>query len=219
MPTNRAASLLESCSKCGNHDKHSANRVVSNQLDHSRPAPEKSSPREMYILPTKQEALFLFGTFFRDIGTLFPYINEVDILDQYQKSRMQQPPKFRAVFLALLNIIWAHACASQSKVQRETFYNRAVALLDLRTLERPGYELGKFISFVLLFSRVPKLINFCNRLSSANAAVDGHVQAKSSEINIQLYHTCIVCQSRISCWPSLGASFDGLRDGRTTQTC
>lgn len=153
MPTDRAAPLLESCSKCGNHDKYSANRVVSNQLDNSRPSTEKSSLREMYILPSKQEAQFLFGAYFRETSILFPYINEADVLGQYQKSRMQQPPKFRVVFLALLNIIWAHACASQSKVQRETFYNRAVALLDLRTLERPGYELGKFLSFFHLAPR------------------------------------------------------------------
>ena len=143
LPTNKAAPTIEFCSQCGNHDNHRADRVISNQGDHSRPAAGMSSTRDMYLLPSKQEVLFLFNTYFKGIGTLFPYITEADVVDEYRKARMQQPPKFRAVFLALLNIMWAHACASLGKAQRETFYNRAVGLLDLGTLERPGYELGK----------------------------------------------------------------------------
>ena len=149
IPENRAAPTIESCSQYANHDNYSADRVDSNQVDRSGPAAGTSSTRDMYILPPKQEVQFLFNTYFQGIGTIFAFINEADVLNEYQNGRMQQPPKFRAVLLALMNMIWAHSCASMDKMHRETFYNRAVALLDSRTLERPGYELGKFIFFCL----------------------------------------------------------------------
>jgi hypothetical protein len=212
MPTNRAAPTIESCTQCGNHDNYPADRVISNQVDHSRPAAGMSSTRDIYILPSKQEVLFLFNTYFKNIGTLFPYINEADVLKEYQLGRMQQPPKFKAVFLALLNIIWAHACASLGKMQRETFYNKSVALLDLRTLERPGYELDRSTSYYLnlLFCTLSGLTFSNITRRSASPTVNGHVQAKPSEVNIQLYHACIMCQGRIPHWASVGENPGGL---------
>jgi hypothetical protein len=150
MPISKAAPKIESYLHYANHDSYSTEDATSSQMNNSRPAPGMSTTRNIYILPSEQEVQFLFNTYFAGIGTLFPYINEADVLTEYRKGRAQHPPKFRAVFLASVNIIWAHACASVGKTQREIFYNRSLALLDLRTLERPGYELGKFISFCLL---------------------------------------------------------------------
>lgn len=148
MPISKAAPKIESCLDCANHDSYSTDDPTSNQTNHSRSALGISPTRNVYMLPSEQEVQFLFNAYFTGIGTPFPYINDADVSTEYRKARAQNPPKFRAVFLALVNIIWAHACASVGKTQREIFYNRSVALLDLRTLERPGYELGKF-TFVL----------------------------------------------------------------------
>lgn len=54
--------------------------------------------------------------------------------------------------------------------------------------------------------------------SSTNTAIDGPIQAESSAVNIKLYHTCVMCQSRIPYRTPLGEDSDGLRTGRTTKT-
>lgn len=100
--------------------------------------------KELYTLPSKEEATLLLDRFFSAIYMVLPYISKSGLLEEYHKATEQRPPKFRKVLLALLNIVWAHASASFGNPRREDFYQRSVALLDSRTLERPSYELGMF---------------------------------------------------------------------------
>jgi hypothetical protein len=84
----------------------------------------------------------LFDRYFSTIGVVLPYVDKGTILNLYHGVTRVDLLKRRRTTLALLNIVWAHAAASLGSSQRETFYKKAVALMDSRDIERPSYELG-----------------------------------------------------------------------------
>ncbi|OOO12231.1 hypothetical protein OAory_01087010 [Aspergillus oryzae] len=104
-------------------------------------------------LPPKEEALVLFERYFSTTNIVLPYIDKAILLEGYYNAVQQRPPKFRRVLLALCNIVWALAAASLGSLQRETFYKKAVALLDSRTLERPSYELVQSLLLVVEYKQ------------------------------------------------------------------
>ncbi|RDW89966.1 fungal specific transcription factor domain-containing protein [Aspergillus mulundensis] len=123
LPASGAAQGLDPCHHCAQRHYEASN--AGNDSAIAAAAPANS---ELYALPQKDDAATLLN-------------GKPALLEEYHKSVDQQPPRFRKVLLALLNIVWAHAAASLGSPRQETFYERSVALLDSRTLERPSYEL------------------------------------------------------------------------------
>ncbi|KAL4909643.1 hypothetical protein BDW74DRAFT_165079 [Aspergillus multicolor] len=122
LPADGTGQSLDVCHHCAQH--HETSLTTDNDtgtaggLAHS----------ELYALPPTEEATALLDRYFSTIDLVLPSVE-------------QNPPRFRRVLLALLNILWAPASASLGSSEREAFYERSVALLDPRTIERPSYEL------------------------------------------------------------------------------
>ncbi|KAL4795354.1 hypothetical protein BDV19DRAFT_378830 [Aspergillus venezuelensis] len=132
-----AGGTVQSLSPC----HHCAERQEASRTGASSEERVTPTPTDMFTLPSKREGTDLLERFFSTIDPVLPYIDKPALIGEYHKSINQHPPRFRRVFLALLNIVWAHASASIGTSRCEAFYRRSVALLDSRTLERPSYEL------------------------------------------------------------------------------
>ncbi|KAL2842056.1 hypothetical protein BJY01DRAFT_249290 [Aspergillus pseudoustus] len=104
--------------------------------------------QSLHSLPPLNEAMGLFDRYFSTIRVVLPYVDEGTIVNLYQGVTQVDLLKRRRATLALLNMVWAHAAASLGSSQRETFYKKAVALMDSRDIERPSYEL---VQTLLLF--------------------------------------------------------------------
>lgn len=101
------------------------------------------SLEDIHSLPSRDEVLYLISRFSTTIGAILPYVNYEFLLDTYEKALLESHPRFQRGFLALLNVIWAHASASLQLPEAEVFYSHCAGLLDQRTLERPTFELGE----------------------------------------------------------------------------
>ncbi|OJJ74657.1 hypothetical protein ASPBRDRAFT_27670 [Aspergillus brasiliensis CBS 101740] len=99
------------------------------------------SLEDIHALPSRDEVLYLISRFSTTIGEILPYIDYGNLLDTYEKALLERPPRFQRGFLALLNIVWAHASASLQLPEAELFYSHCAGLLDQRTVERPTFEL------------------------------------------------------------------------------
>ncbi|KAL4914949.1 hypothetical protein BDW62DRAFT_213108 [Aspergillus aurantiobrunneus] len=124
LPADGMVPSLDSCHHCAQRHSEASTAATRNPED----TLAASVPGELYTLPSKEEATVLFDRYFSTINLALPYISRPALLGE--------------VFLALLNIVWAHASASFNFPQREAFYKKSAGLLDSRTLERPSYELG-----------------------------------------------------------------------------
>ncbi|GAA81953.1 hypothetical protein AKAW_00068 [Aspergillus luchuensis IFO 4308] len=87
------------------------------------------------------------------IGAILPYVNYEFLLDTYEKALLESHPRFQRGFLALLNVIWAHASASLQLPEAEVFYSHCAGLLDQRTLERPTFELVQTLLLKCLYEQ------------------------------------------------------------------
>ncbi|PYH30880.1 fungal specific transcription factor domain-containing protein [Aspergillus neoniger CBS 115656] len=87
------------------------------------------------------------------IGAILPYVNCEALLKTYEKALLERPPRFQRVFLALLNVVWAHASASLQLPEAEVFYSHCAGLLDQRTLERPTLELVQTLLLKSLYEQ------------------------------------------------------------------
>jgi hypothetical protein len=127
---------LNPCSDC---DERQRQRQRHN---HTHCVGEIPSSDSVYHMPLLGDAMALFDRYFSTIGVVLPYIEKAAVVRDYHTAMQLEPSKQRRTSLAVLNIVWAHAAASLHSPLQETFYKRAVALLDSRDLERPSYELG-----------------------------------------------------------------------------
>ncbi|KAL2816662.1 hypothetical protein BJX63DRAFT_387014 [Aspergillus granulosus] len=139
------AANLHPCSDCERR-RHTQN--------HTRPTEAIKASRPVYYLPPLNEAMPLFDRYFSTIGVVLPYIEKETMVRVYHTAAQLEPSKRRRTPLALLNIVWAHAESSLGSPQRETFYKRAVALIDSsRDVERPGYELVQTLLLVVEYKQ------------------------------------------------------------------
>ena len=134
--SSHASTTLQSCSLSEENPK-SAREKLSLVKQFS------VSLEDIHALPSRDDVLYLIGRFSTTIGAILPYVNYETLLDTYEKALLERPPRFQRVFLALLNVVWAHASASLQLPEAEVFYSHCAGLLDQRTLERPSLELGK----------------------------------------------------------------------------
>ncbi|PYH74259.1 uncharacterized protein BO88DRAFT_483346 [Aspergillus vadensis CBS 113365] len=108
---------------------------------------------DIHALPSRDEALHLISRFSTTIGAILQYVNYETLLDTYEKALLERPPKFQRGFLALLNMVWAHASASLQLPEAEVFYSHCAGLLDQRTLERPTFELVQTLLLKSLYEQ------------------------------------------------------------------
>lgn len=149
LPVSGVVKNLSSCYHCAQRQNQASQTGTCTRAE----AGVSQALHETSLLP-KEEALVLFERYFSTTNIVLPYIDKAILLEGYYNAVQQRPPKFRRVLLALCNIVWALAAASLGSLQRETFYKKAVALLDSRTLERPSYELGETSPLRLLTDKI-----------------------------------------------------------------
>ncbi|BCR95979.1 uncharacterized protein AKAW2_20919A [Aspergillus luchuensis] len=111
------------------------------------------SLEDIHSLPSRDEVLYLISRFSTTIGAILPYVNYEFLLDTYEKALLESHPRFQRGFLALLNVIWAHASASLQLPEAEVFYSHCAGLLDQRTLERPTFELVQTLLLKCLYEQ------------------------------------------------------------------
>lgn len=130
---------------------------------------------EICMLPREQDAIMLINHFFATVGLVLPILNKSIVVSEYNQARRQSFHSARRDFLALLNIVWAHASSALHSSEAETFYRRALALLDERTLRGTSTKLGMqelyFHSFILSLNVIQFKSFFCwvifNRITNA----------------------------------------------------
>jgi len=83
---------------------------------------------DAYALPCEQDA--------------FAFISKSKLLSEYQKARANKFKSLSRVSRALFNIVFAHGSQSLDASSTETFYLRALAVLDERTLGGTSEEFG-----------------------------------------------------------------------------
>jgi hypothetical protein len=127
---------LNPCSDCDERQRQGQRR------NHTHRVREITSSESVYHMPPLGDAMALFDRYFSTIGVVLPYIEKAAVVRDYHTAMQHEPSKRHRTSLAVLNIVWAHAAASLHSSLQETFYKRAVALLDSRDLERPSYDLG-----------------------------------------------------------------------------
>ena len=134
--SSHASTTLQSCSLSEENPKSAREKL---SLVKQFPV----SLEDIHSLPSRDEVLYLISRFSTTIGAVLPYVNYETLLDTYEKALLERPQRFQRGFLALLNVIWAHASASLQLPEAEVFYSHCAGLLDQRTLERPTLELGE----------------------------------------------------------------------------
>ncbi|KAL3469795.1 hypothetical protein BJX99DRAFT_267878 [Aspergillus californicus] len=144
--THTVQALKLPCSDC-------EERQQPQRSSHTNRVGEISSSRDIYHLPPLGEAMALLERYFSTIGVVLPYIKKATAVDVYHTALQHEPSKRCRTSLAVLNIVWAHAAASLGLSQRETFYQRSVALLDSRDLERPSYELVQVLLLLVEYKQ------------------------------------------------------------------
>lgn len=140
---------------CSPVEQHSMRRWARNHYTraHTRPStpPElnisigldnERDVIDISILPREHDAIMLINHFFATVGLVLPFLNKSTLILEYNQARRQSFRNARRDFLALLNIIWAHASSSLRPPDAETFYRRALALLNERTLRGTSLKLG-----------------------------------------------------------------------------
>lgn len=98
--------------------------------------------QDIYDLPDGSRLTALINEFCDTVGIVLPYISRASLLDQVEKQHSRS-------MRALLNLICAHASSPQQNDDSESFYRRALALLDDRTLRGSNVEV---IEALLLLS-------------------------------------------------------------------
>lgn len=134
--SSHASTALQSCSLSEENPK-SAREKLSLVKQFS------VSLEDMHALPSRDEVQYLISRFSTTIGVILPYVYYESLLNTYEKALLERPPRFQRGFLALLNVIWAHASASLQLPEAEVFYSHCAGLLDQQALERPTFELGE----------------------------------------------------------------------------
>jgi hypothetical protein len=116
----------------------------STPLEHQNmKAPDKEQGAvDIFALPRDEDAIRLINHFFATVGLVLPYVSKLTLVLEYNQARRQDFSRLRRDFLALLNITWAHASSSLRISDAETFYRRALVLLDERTLRGTSQELS-----------------------------------------------------------------------------
>ncbi|KAE8337811.1 hypothetical protein BDV24DRAFT_177280 [Aspergillus arachidicola] len=181
LPVTRVVKNLSSCYHCEQRHNQASQTATCNLAEAgiSQALSETS-------LPPKEEALVLFERYFSTTNFVLPYIDKAILLEGYYNAVQQRPPKFRRVLLALCNIVWALAAASFGSLRRETFYKKAVALLDSRTLERPSYELVQSLLLVVEYKQ-----NHQRSISSYTS----HALCVKAAFHVGLHHQATVTSS------------------------
>lgn len=134
--SSHASTTLQSCSLSEENPK-SAREKLSLVKQFS------VSLEDIHALPSRDDVLYLIGRFSTTIGAILPYVSCGTLLDIYEKALLERPPRFQRGFLALLNVVWAHASASLQLPGAEVFYSHCAGLLNQQALERPTFELGE----------------------------------------------------------------------------
>lgn len=112
-------------------------RSASTRLD------QQWAPQDAFVLPRERDAIPLMNRFFATVGLVLPILSRTTLVSEYNQARRSSFSHVRRDFLALLNIVWAHASSSIQTVEAETFYQRALAVLDERSMQGTSVELSK----------------------------------------------------------------------------
>jgi hypothetical protein len=112
------------------------------ELDTSIGLDKEEGSVDILALPNEQHAIQLINHFFATISLVLPYLDKATLITEYNQARRQDFRHARRDFLALVNVVWAYASGTLRDPDAETFYRRALALLDEPTLRGTSLKLG-----------------------------------------------------------------------------
>ncbi|RAK91397.1 hypothetical protein BO79DRAFT_279566 [Aspergillus costaricaensis CBS 115574] len=144
--SSHASTTLQSCSLSEENPKSAREKL-------SLVKKFSVSLKDIHALPSRDDVLYLIGRFSTTIGAILPYVNCGTLLDIYEKALLERPPRFQRGFLALLNVVWAHASASLQLPGAEVFYSHCAGLLNQQALERPTFELVQTLLLKSLYEQ------------------------------------------------------------------
>ena len=181
----------------------------------SSPAPQTAATTQdkvnIYALPTNSVSRELLGRYFSNTGLLFPYIHERSFMAMFDQASANNFKGVRRSWLALLNIIFAHAVVHPSDfsetsrsdgsafrrtTESEIYFRRASGLCNQQIANGTGtnIEAGK-LSKKLCYWR------HANG-KSAISAPRRPVSTRYTEISTDLGDAWACCPSRVPAWTS-----------------
>ena len=165
----------------------------------------------IYALPTNSVSRELLRRYFSNTGLLFPYIHERSFMATFDQASEENFKGVRRSWLALLNIMFAHAVvhpsdlretsrSDESAVRRTTeseiYFRRASGLCNQQIANGKGtsIEVGELTKIVCCW-------RYANK-TSAISATRRPVSTRYTEISTDMGDPWICCQSRVSTWTS-----------------
>ncbi|OQV02391.1 Fungal specific transcription factor domain-containing protein [Cladophialophora immunda] len=106
-----------------------------------------------YALPRYQDAILLINHYFATVGLVLPYVDKAALVSQYLQASGQRPPHFRRGFFALISIVWALALNSLGNPQAETYYQRALTVLNPRCLRGSSLEIVQALLLIIAYQQ------------------------------------------------------------------
>ncbi|TVY17262.1 Lactose regulatory protein LAC9 [Lachnellula arida] len=122
------------------------------------PAPASPTERELPILedlPTlskDQDIAFLIYQFSTTVGLVLPFVNTTQLLNDYHRAQEHNLPLPRPT-RALLNIICAYASTTLRDPDSGAYYQKALALMDEKTLRGSSLELIQALLLICSFEQ------------------------------------------------------------------
>ncbi|OQV06994.1 Fungal specific transcription factor domain-containing protein isoform 2 [Cladophialophora immunda] len=122
----------------------------------------------IYALPPDSVARELLNWYFSNTGLLFPYINEQSFMATFEQASKDKFKGVRRVWLALLNIVFAHAMvharentttpgsvestAAKASAESEIYFRRASGLFNEKNANGTGTSV-EVVQFLLLMGQ------------------------------------------------------------------
>lgn len=117
------------------------------------------------VLPPECRAVHLMKLYFSDTGTMFPFINEKQVLASYYSFKRKQFSGMPRSLLCLFNAIFAFATYISAKPEQavpknaaesDVFFSRALALCSNNNQQSSDIETGGLLAHSI---RWPELVN------------------------------------------------------------
>ena len=190
------------------------------------PAPHDHNHEKVniYALPSDSVSRQLLAWYFSNTGLLFPYIHEQSFMATFEQASKDRFRGIRKTWLALLNIVFAHAVVHardtsttpgsvdstslRADAESDVYFRRASGLNNEKTSNGAGtsVEVGRFKTALVL--GMPAFQ--CSQANSHTTTSYGAVPARYTEVSANVENARACCTSRYPAWTAFKRSSENV---------